>query len=131
MSNDIAPAYPFERDASGRFATASDWQRLEMDIIQAVLTPMGARPMQKSIGCNLAQLMFLNPSDESLPAEADPRNALAKKYVTDAVSTAVPDAAIYDVLVRNENDGKSIYVTITYGFAGGNEKKQTAILYSG
>lgn len=131
MGNDIAPAYPFARDDSGRFATASDWQRLEMDIIQAVLTPKGARPMKKSIGCNLAQLLFLNAPDETLPAEADPRNALAKKYVADAVSRAVPDAAIHDVVVRNENDGKSIFVTITYGFAGGGEKKQTAILYPG
>ncbi len=87
--------------------------------------------MQKSIGCDLSKLMFLNEADDSVPPEADPRNALAKKYVTDAVLFAVPDAAIHDVVVRNENDGKSIFVTITYGFAGGGEKKQAAILYPG
>ena len=131
MGNDIAPAYPFERDASGKFATASDWARLEQEIIQAILTPKGSRPMQKSIGCDLSKLLFLNATDDSIPQSADPRNVLAKKYITDAVSAAVPDAAINAVTVRNESDGKSIYVTITFGFAGGSEMKQTAILYPG
>lgn len=131
MGNDIAPAYPFERDASGRFATTRDWELLEQEIIQSILTPKGSRPMQKSIGCDLSKILFLNAADESIPSSTGPRNTLAKKYITDAVSEAVPDAAIHDVTVRNESDGKSIFVTITYGFASGSEKKQTAILYPG
>jgi phage baseplate assembly protein W len=110
MSDYSAPTYPFVRNDGKKFTISTDEELIKQNIIQAILIPLGQRPMLKHKGSKLHTLLFIN--------EDDIRNALSLQYVKDIVEEQEPNALIFDVVIENNND--EIYAYITYGIAGSN-----------
>lgn len=127
---DKAPGYPFVRDGGGIFPMLTGDALKAADIIQAVFTPIGTRPMAKSLGSEIDKLLFLNELGlENIPDDANPMNSLAKAYIQDAVDIAEINAEIVGVIVRREDDNATLKIEVQYTHTDYDNLKKLTITY--
>jgi phage baseplate assembly protein W len=92
-------AYPYQVDAQGRTASASDDQHIRDLIEQVLFTVPGERVMRPDFGSNLSQLVFAPSSPELAGAthmlvQSALQRWLADIIVVDSVTIEATEAAL-------------------------------------
>jgi len=99
-------ALPAARAGGAFFESRSPLDTAWGDVIQAVLTPIGRRPMARSFGSAIYELLFEPNGEEN--------ESLVEDAVADAVSRWVPSVNIEYVRVNTGSDRR---INLVIGFS--------------
>jgi phage baseplate assembly protein W len=100
----VGPAYPHTRTGGGKFPIAEGSDLIEMGLKQYVLTSVGRRMMEKSIGNTFGRLLF--------SLEGQQRDKALLEVAQDESPAFEPRATITNVTVtQNDNE---IFVNMEY-----------------
>lgn len=111
---------PAQRSKGGYFASLSRYDVAFSDLVIAVLTPLGTRPMRRSFGSAVHHVLF------------DPATLASQKALTFAIKQAVARSAphLYVADVQAIVRGSDIALGIKFGLLDEQATQERAVLIS-
>jgi len=114
----VGLALPASRIPGGYVRSKQPLDTAWGDLMQAVLTPIGARPMARAFGSPLRDYLF-DPNDSR-------NQPLIEQAIRAAAATWTPHVVIFSVEVRVVPEGR-VQVAIRFGLLGDSEPAERMI----
>ena len=111
-------ALPARRVPGGYFSAEDEFDTAWGDLLIALVTPLGGRPMARTFGSGLSLLLF-EPNTELVPSEAE-------EVIREAAAAWTPHIVIHGVRVESQQDGR-LGILVAFGLTTRRESAERQI----